>query len=166
MKISAMDIMGRALDALNQELLADGTRESLCEMMLLHGETMIVDYGLESCGGMGWIRLVSSNPTSTFPNPPATGTCAMDQAFTMEMGVIRPAPQPTTFQKRVTLPSADQQGAATSLALDDMAAMKRALKALESEMENFNLGSYTPMGPQDGTTGGTWSFIVGEELED
>lgn len=162
-----MAILGRALDALNQELEADGTRESLCEMMLLHGESLILDYGSESCGGMGWLRLVSANPTASFPNAAQAGSCVSDLAFTAEMGIIRPAPLPeTTFNKKLVLPSADQQAAATSLALDDMAAMRRALKALEAEMENFVLGAYTPIGPQDGTTGGTWSFTVGEELED
>lgn len=166
MKIPPMAILGRALDALNQELEADGTRESLCEVTVLHGETMILDYGAESCGGMGWVRLVSGNPTATFPNAPQAGTCAMDLAFAVEMGVIRPAPKIGTFQKRIILPTADEQAAATSLALDDMAAMHRALKAFASEMENFVLGSYTPIGPQEGTVGGSWSFTVGEELED
>lgn len=162
-----MAILGRALDALNQELEADGTRKSLCEVTVLHGETMILDYGAESCGGMGWVRLVSGNPTATFPQPAQAGTCAQDLAFAVEMGVIRPAPKiETAFNKRIILPSADEQAAATSLALDDMMAMRRALKEFASEMENFILGSYTPIGPQEGTVGGSWSFTVGEELED
>lgn len=161
-----MAIMGRALDALNEELLADGTREGLCEMALLHGDAVLLDYGMESCGGMGWVRLVSANPTTNFPQPAQAGSCTSDLAFPMEMGIIRPAPMPETFQKKVTLPSADAQGAATSLALDDMAAMRRALMVMQQDMEQFQLGTYSPMGPEGGTQGGLWTFTVGEELED
>lgn len=161
-----MQIMGIALDALNEELIADGSRKSLCEMALLHGDAVLLDYGAESCGGMGWVRLVSVGTTAQFPNPDVAGTCVSDLMFSMEMGVIRPAPMPETFSKRLVLPSADDQGAATSLALDDMLAMRRALKAVSKVLENFALGGYSPMGPEGAVVGGVWTFTAGEELED
>lgn len=152
------------LDALNEELTANGTRESLCEFALVHGDMVVVDYA--DCGGMGYVRLVTANPTSAFPNPATPGTCAHDLAFPMEVGIMRQAPGMGEGLRDPRIPDTDDHLAATSLALEDMMAMHRALRAVEREMDQFLLGTYSPVGPAGGALGGVWSFTVGNETED
>lgn len=162
MKASPALLMQIGIDALNEELTRRETREGLCMVGLLHGEQVIIDYGMESCGGMAYVRLVTAVTTATFPNAATAGTCASDLAYSMEMGIHRPA---VPFDGK-NLPDADEQSAGTVLALDDMLAMHAALREVEARAENFVLGAYTPAGPAGGVLGGTWSFTVGEELDD
>lgn len=162
--VSAMTMLSRALDSLNQELERAGTRKDLCELLLLHGDMVVIDYA--DCGGMGYVRLVTANPTEQFPTPAPAASCASSMAYSMEVGIVRTAPGMGRSGGKPTTPTADEQGAATSLALEDMEVMLRALKVIESEVYEFTLGSYTPMGPAGGGLGGFWSFTVGDELDD
>lgn len=163
-QVSPLTVMSMVLDSLNEELRKAGTRDSLCEVALVHGDMVVVDYA--DCGGMAYVRLVSANPTSTFPNPAAAGTCAHDLAFPMEVGIMRQAPGMGEGMREPVVPDADDHLKATSLALEDMEVMRRALRTVEREVEQFVLGSYTPIGPAGGALGGVWSFTAGNETED
>lgn len=161
---TALTLMAMAKEALEQELVKAGTRDGLCEMLLLHGDMVVIDYA--DCGGMGYVRLASANPSAAFPNPAPAGSCAHQQAFSMEMGIVRAAPGMEEGVRSPALPDAEDHLAATSLALEDMDVMRAALKVLEGQVFDFQLGTYTPVGPAGGALGGNWSFTVGEELDD
>lgn len=160
-----IETMGMILDALNEELDADGTREGMCSFTIHPGDTTIADYGTESCGGMSWLRLVGANTTANFPSSNVTvNNCAYEMAFSAEVGILRPGVLPdVNGVNEIDLPSDTERYDEAALQLKDMMAMKRALAAVGRDMDNFIIQAYTPIGPDGGIVGGTWSFVFGEE---
>lgn len=157
--------MGMVLDALLAELKADGTDADLCSKTIMPGDTTIADYGTESCGGMVWLRLVNANTTVSFPtNDVTVNNCTHLLAFNAEVGVLRPATLPESNEvNQFDLPTDEEQWDEADLQLKDLTAMHRALKAVGQEMDDFIIQAYTPIGPDGGVVGGTWSFVFGEE---
>lgn len=154
--------MGILLDSLNSELTADGTREDMCLVSVMPGSDVPLDYSLDDCGGMGWVRLVSAVPSVTFPAASTdSNNCNYTLAYEIEMGVFRRAPLPEGIGSSMTLPSADDHFESAQLAMKDLGAMHRALKSGGSHFEDYILGAFVPQGPQGGVVGGTWNAIIG-----
>lgn len=163
MKASQMLLI--LLDAFNEELIRDGSREELCALTIYPGNAIVIDYGAgEGCGGMGWVRLVSSAPTVRFPNADlSVDNCTYSLAHVVEIGLMRPAPLPGEFAGEISLPDDEEHRAASVRQIDDMELMHRALKEARNDIPLTVIGGYTPLGPEGGAVGGTWSITVGDD---
>lgn len=154
------------LASLVVELRKDDTLKGLCSITVFGGDSIPMDYGLESCGGMVWARLTSANPTLAFPAADTTvDSCTASLAYGVELGVIRPAPFVDEAAGRITLPTEEDQREAAILQNNDMLAMHRAYKAARDDIDLMVIGQYQPYGPQGDVMGGFWSATVGEDLD-
>jgi hypothetical protein len=158
-----MDINGM-MDVLLADLMEElGDTSNFCATTLYPGEQAPFDYG--ACGGVVWVRLVSANPSASFPTPVASiDVCSADLAFPLEVGVVRPAPMLTTRTGEAILPKDSENTDAAHKQNDDMKAMYRAIQRLRAYTELLLVGSYTPLGGSTAeVVGGTWSLTVGED---
>lgn len=154
--------MGVLLDALGEELTRDGSREDMCLVTVMPGADVPIDYALNDCAGMAWVRLVSANPTVAFPAGDLTAlNCGYTLAYNIEMGVLRTAPTATMFGSEIEIPTPEQQFEASDAQFKDLEAMHRALKASGPDFADFLLGAYAPSGPEGGAVGGTWTATLG-----
>lgn len=163
-----MTDIGKALASVLDEALTrlkvDGSDADLCSKTLMSGSDLILDYGLESCGGMLYVRLIGANTTASFPESDVTvNNCAYTLAYQCEVGLLRPAVMPEQAMKRLILPTNEQHFDQSMRQYGDMEKMLGALQAVGSGYEEFIIGSYAPFGPEGGVIGGIWSFTVGEE---
>jgi len=160
-------MLGILLDALNTALVADGTREDMCSCTIYPGDAVPMDYGLEECGGMAWVRLVSTGPTTAFPATSiSVDNCFYTLAYTVEMGIMRPAPVPEQFGSEVQLPDDTAHYDSSIRLMQDMRLMHSAIKDAKRDIPLLVLGTWTPQGPQGGTVGGMWTLTIGDEDED
>lgn len=156
--------MGVLLDALGEELTRDGSKEDMCLFTVMPGADVPIDYALEDCAGMAWVRLISAAPSIQFPNADITASnCAYSLAYPVEMGVLRTAPTMTQFGSEFELPTPEEHFEAASAQFKDIAAMHRALRSASGEFPDFILGSYAPSGPDGGAVGGIWTATIGLE---
>jgi hypothetical protein len=148
--------------AMYQQCLCDGLAEAglpaPCFCGVLPGGSVANDYGDE---GMAWVRLVTAAPSRQFPQQDDTWTpCAAPIAYTLEMGVLRCAP--VFADSRGNPPSLEAQFETVRLQMADMEAMKKAIACCNTPEEwDVALGPYSPVGPDGGRVGGTWTFSVG-----
>lgn len=162
MELSAKQMMDIVLAAAIVELRADGTDGNLCATAKYPGEAAPLDYA--ECGGMLWVRLVSSAPSTQFPSSDSTpNVCFAKLAHQLEVGLMRPSPIPEDAFGDFELPSDEDHSASTDRQMDDMEAIYRALTAAGESIGMVSIGNYTPVGPVGGTVGGTWSLAVGNE---
>lgn len=137
--------------------------QETCFLGVLHGQAAPWDYGLE--GLMVWVRLAGAYPSTTFPAPDNDLGCPKPLAFDVEVGALRCAPTPNEVTG--TLPGEAEQEEVAAEATSDMIALYRAIACcLDSHQHRFQdvaLGSYTPLGPLGGVTGGAWTFTISEE---
>jgi len=162
MALSAKQMMDIVLAACVVELRADGTDGNLCATAKYPGEAAPLDYA--ECGGMLWVRLVQTAPTTQFPGPETRpNVCAATLAFNLEVGLMRPAPIPENTLGDFELPTDQDHSEATDRQMDDMEAVYRGLVRASRDIEMVSIGSYTPTGPIGGTVGGLWTLTVGNE---
>lgn len=160
--MSAIGILAESLEALTDELRADGTDADLCARTVFGGSAVPLDFG--ECGGMAWVRLASAVPSASFPTPTTSvDNCAYSLALTVEMGVARPAPMGEQGINGYQPPTEDEEFESAQSQMLDMDAMHRALVALRRAHDLMVLGSYAPLGPEGGVVGGVWTFTIGEE---
>jgi hypothetical protein len=153
------------LEALVAELREADLLDSMCTVTAYPGNGVPVDYaGGDECGGMAWVRHVSSSPSVRFPSADLSlDNCHSTLAHIMEVGLIRPAPIPDSDGSNIELPDPmDHLNSALDLA-DDLTVMQKAIARAAKSIDFVILGSYTPVGPEGGTVGGTWSLTVGED---
>lgn len=127
--------------------------------VVVPGAEAAFDFG---CDALGWVRAASVYPTATFPNPEASplGSCVSSLAVSVEVGIMRCAPNPDTLPNgEVVLPTATDLSEAARLQLADMAAIRRAI--LRCPAADRVLSLYQPLGPQGGVVGGFWSATLG-----
>jgi hypothetical protein len=156
--------MGNILLANLVVALRDRGIEPTCSTALYHGDSVTLDYA--DCGGMAWVRLVTSGPSQNFPNvTQGVAACAMTLAHTFEIGVMRAAPLARALlaDSGIDLPDDEENSEAAELALKDMEAMWAAIQASTTDIELMAPGTYTPVGPVGGALGGTWSVTVGDD---
>lgn len=163
MRHTAKEMMDIVLANLVVQMRKAGT-EDLCATSLYPGEAAPLDYA--ECGGMLWVRLITSYETASFPAPNNDpGLCNQTTlAYQLEVAVMRPAPIPDDFTGGfVDLPDDAEHTASTHHQMDDMEAMHEALRKARKDIEQVAIGSYTPVGPVGGTVGGSWTLVVGNE---
>lgn len=155
-------IMDVLLDLVHKELQANDTAKNLCAVSLFPGDNIPMDYG--GCGGIVFVRLVTANPSASFPNADVTvDNCAYTLAFPLEVGILRPAPTIQTIAGKAYPPTDEMNTASAHLMTDDLKAMHRAIQKLRQEIDLVQLGQYTPQGPFGDLVGGTWNVTVGED---
>lgn len=115
----------------------------------------------QCCEGLGWVRVDSFFPSSTFPaqdeTPPAKGVGAW--AVVLEIGVFRCAPTPDEN----SIANGAQWEAVVEQVMDDAAAMRRALCCLEDELrgrQRILPGQWQPLDVQGGCAGGYMTVTV------
>jgi hypothetical protein len=164
--MSLRDMLAVVLQELSAGLDEAGMLDSMCALTVFPGNAVPVDYiGSDgSCGAMGWVRHVSSAPTVRFPAADVSiDNCTYTLAHLLEVGIIRPSPIPESDGQTVELPDdLAHLGAALELA-DDMILMKNAIARAAKSIDFVILGSYTPIGPEGGAVGGSWSLTVGDD---
>lgn len=160
--------MVKLAGCLATEFIASGLGQP-CFCGLFPGEEAPWDYCDGNCGktraGQIWVRLVSAFPTQPFPVIDPLGTCASAMGFDLEVGAIRAAPMITGTAAKPILPTVDAQLESTRIQLAEMAAIRRAIKCCMAENEDggeisYALGSYSPVGPDGGCVGGSWTVTV------
>jgi hypothetical protein len=134
--------------------LEEAQLPDLCFCGVLPGADVPADYVSEDAG-MAWVRLMNVYPSTIFPSTDTSlKSCVVPLAAQVEIGVLRCSPSPDDAG---TPPSAAAMWEATRLQMADMAAMYRAVRCCYAKGKAMVLGQYTPIGPQGGVVGGTWS---------
>lgn len=127
------------------------------------GEEVAFDYVEDDSCGQAWVRLSTAVPSSSFPTQnesPMMNWVGVATEF--EVGIVRCIPvedaRPLTVEEYLS---------ATSDQLADMAAMRRAickylmgLAQLPKGKREWILGAYSPLGPEGGGFGGSWTVAV------
>lgn len=161
-----MSAIGAALEILLNMVMTEfqkpGQTAGFCSVSLMPGSDVPYDYGQESCGGSLWVRLMTSNPSVSFPaNDVTVSNCVSTLAYQVEVGVMRPAPLAEVIGQEVELPTETENGDAALQQLDDMESMYAAIIAFADEVELLTPGFYTPIGPEGGVVGGKWTLAIG-----
>jgi hypothetical protein len=146
------------------ELRNDNVLDDVCTASLYPGESVPIDYA--ECGGMAWVRLVSANPSASFPSQDTSlNNCASTLAYAVEMGVLRKAPiAESILDSQIELPSEEENSQTAREQADDVERMYRAIQNAARDIDLVVAGSYAPAGPDGGVVGGTWSLTVGADL--
>lgn len=144
-----------------QNLIIEIGDEEMCAKSLMPGASILGEY-VSDCGAMAWVRLMSANFTQEFPAPTArANACAESLAIPVEVGIIRTAPMIKETARKLILPTSEEQAAAADKQYDDLEAIRRMLARSSRQVEDFVAGQYTPMGPETGVVGGSWTFTFG-----
>lgn len=147
-----------------QELRDAGGPEP-CFCGVLAGEQVAWDYCQPCEGdmcGMAWVRIASIVPLSATTSNDGTillNRCAPALAAIFEIGVLRCAP---TVGPEGQLPDMAEQLAAAHLQASDMAAAGRAAACCFTDGRMVAVNQWTPLGPDGGCVGGSWTVTVGE----
>lgn len=158
-----MSQLGEVMDALLTNLIQEVGDDTMCSKSLMPGDSVLAEYvGLENCGGMLWVRYTTAGPSVSFPAQGLTvDNCAYTLAVPIEIGILRPAPQATQpIGRSVALPTDEEHNRATHQQIDDMMTIRRAIQKSAQGIDESVLGSYQPIGPQEGVVGGYWMFTV------
>lgn len=160
------DMLAVLLEELSAGLEEADMLEGMCAVTAYPGNAVPIDYvgSDDGCGGMAWVRHVTSYPTVRFPAADTSlENCHSTLAHSIEVGIMRPAPIPESDGATVDLPG-DLEHLNSSLDLaDDMLLMRDAIVRAAQTIDFVILGSYTPVGPEGGAVGGTWSVTVGDD---
>lgn len=154
-------MLAALLESLTREIRAAGKEEDYCSLTVQPGNAVVFDFGPESgCGGMGWVRLVSANPTVSFPAADTgVNNCAYSLAYTVEMGLLGPAPVLTDRLNNFVLPDDVELFEAAARQSAELELMYRAIRS--AGIPQLVLGDYAPQGPDGGVMGGLWTMQVG-----
>ena len=159
MMMSLKQILAELLESLTAQIRAKGMEDQYCSITIQPGNAVVFDFG-DDCSGMAWVRLISSNPTSAFPTPAATmNNCALTLAYTVEVGMIGPAPVIEDRLGNFVLPEDTEQFEASMRQADELQMMYDAIRS--ANIPEKVVGDYTPQGPDGGVLGGTWTVMVG-----
>jgi hypothetical protein len=166
----AAPVLSRVLDVahdLFDELAAgDDTVIPPCAVMVVSGAAAALDRGLSEeggCCGQLWTRLVSTYPSTAFPEADATPHAEeLSWAVTVELGLARPAPIIREVDGQAVLPSDDEELDAASVSVVDAAILREALLNRYADADDVPvvLGAWTPFGPDGGVVGGTLTATV------
>lgn len=157
--------MAALIEALAAEIRAAGKQDDYCSVTLYPGDGVPVDFGPESgCGGTAWVRLITANPTVSFPSADLSiNNCAYSLAYPVEIGMAGPAPVMEDRLGNFVLPADTEQFDATMRMIDEMELMYRAIRA--ADIPQKLLGSWTPSGPAGGVLQSTWTLTIGGDDE-
>lgn len=146
-----------ALMALHDCLCAELEKSGLdlgCECLLVHGA--VENIAPPAVGkGIAWVGLSSIFPSKSFPSPDTSTTnCPAPLAAIITVGVLR------CYAVKAAGESPQEMLLYMDKQMADMAAMRRAIVCCNGDFEDIVLGQYTPLGPQGGVYGGTWSLSI------
>lgn len=119
------------------------------------------------CAGMGWVRLDTNVPSSTFPTVDQRGGhCATPEAFTLEVGIARKqeAGKASAISGFVP-PTANQQVQSTRLQTADMRAIKLAIQCCLADPKSdddisYILNGYQTISLPGDSGGGFWRVTI------
>lgn len=136
--------------------------EGFCFIGIMHGQVAPADYGAD---GMAWVRLMGSYSSTDFPSPDNGLGCVAPLATDLEVGVLRCAPSPNKMSR--TMPTVSEQEESARVATADMMAMRRAINCCfgkngQVRFRDVAMGSYSPVGPMGGVSGGQWTLTVSD----
>lgn len=154
-------MLAALIESLSQQLRLAEEFENYCSVTIYPGDAVPVDFGPESgCGGTAWVRLVTANPTVSFPAADmGINNCAYSLAYIVEMGMAGPAPVMEDRLGNFILPEDTEQFDASMRMVDEMEMMYRAIRG--AGIPQMILGSWTPAGPAGGVMQSTWSMTIG-----
>lgn len=159
-----MSLLTDVMDKLLANVIAELGGDDMCVKALLPGDSVLAEYvGLENCGGMLWVRMVTAGPSATFPQIGIRpGNCAYELAVPLEVGVLRPAPPvEVALNREPILPTSEAWSESARGVIADMEGMRRAIqKTADWFDEDSVLGSFQPVGPSEGVIGGSWQWTV------
>ena len=125
----------------------------MCWCGIYPGAQVSLEY-CEECSdglcGMGWVRLVTANPSTSFPIPEVQPNCRAEVAWMIEVGAVRCIPSPEDG----AIPPAEDMAMYAADQMQDAHALYRALLCCEAP--SMLVQSWTPIGPDGGCLGGTW----------
>lgn len=156
-----MNTVEADLLALLECLAAQMGQEGLpdpCFLGMLPGEAVPLNY-CDNCGdGMAWVRLVAIGaPTDADPQA-AGSTCYNPLAATVEVGIIRGI---VVIHEDGSPATPDEQMTAFREQMAGMRAMHRTLTCCDLPSgESIGELNYTPMGPEGGCVGGTFTGTI------
>jgi len=141
-------------DCLCEEIEKSGL-PSVCYCEVMPGSIPVFDY---SDDGMAWVRLGQAFPSTIFPQQSLDlrSSCTTGLAYEVEVGIVR---CPPGLDHHGRPPTAEDEFEATRIQLADMAAMRRAIQCCFKGKDAV-LGAYTPIGPDEGALGGTWTVSI------
>ena len=156
-------MVGRLAGHFEDVLTEAGQRKKLDALTVYPGVGVVPDYGFQSeeGGGMGWVRLVSVNPTITYPNADVrVKHCGRYEfAYIIEVGLLRPAPMiQDNDVNELVIPTDEENFDASMQLFDDIHYMHEAIVRLQGDYSDVIPGSWTPIGPEGGLVGGTWTL--------
>lgn len=155
------EMMAALLESLTAEIRAAGKEEDYCAITVYPGTAVPVDFGPESgCRGTAWVRLVSANPTVSFPAADnRVNNCGYSLAYTVEMGMVGPAPVMTDRLGNFIAPTDVEQFEASLRMFGELEMMHAAIRG--AGIDQLVLGDWTPQGPEGGIMGGLWTMVIG-----
>jgi hypothetical protein len=116
----------------------------------------------ECCEGLGWVRNVTTFPSTNFPDPDAESTACgpLAWAVVLEVGIARCAPVPDGNE----IPTADEWNAVTAAVMADMAAIRRAIRVFKTladyEDSPWLVGAWLPLTTEGGCVGGAMQVTI------
>lgn len=157
--MTPQEILAELLECLTAQIKAKGLEDQYCSITVQPGNAVVFDFG-EDCAGTAWVRLVSANPTAAFPTPDVSvNNCAYTLAFTVEVGMIGPAPQLDEAMGEYIVPGDVEMFEASMRQLAEMQMIYDAIRS--ADIPEKIVGDYAPQGPEGGVLGGTWTVTVG-----
>lgn len=130
----------------------------LCGWGVIAGDQPSLDF----CGGCDggkcgqwWIAVQGIFPFTRFPDPDEAANCATELAITVQVGIVRCFPVPEDG----SAPTHEQHAEAFAEQMADALALHAAAVCCPSGHE-VAVGSWSPIGPDGGCLGGTWSLRV------
>lgn len=148
-----MPALAKLRDCLCNELDKSGLSAD-CDCVLIHG--LGTNVAPPAPGkGFAWVGVTGAFASKDFPNPDVSrSVCATPLAASFVMGVVR------CFQVNPRGESGEDMLRWLDKQMADMQAMRRAI--LCCGVEDVSLGTYTPIGPEGGAFGGSWTGTVGQ----
>lgn len=166
----AAPVLARVRDVtieLYDELHAgDDTVQPPCAAYAVSGAAAAIDRGIDAesgCCGQLWVRIVSSVPSRSFPEPDAgPHTDELAWAVTLEVGIARPAPVVREVDGQAVLPPVEEEEESASVLAIDAAILREALLNRYADAEDVGivLGAWTPFGPDGGVVGGVITATI------
>jgi hypothetical protein len=145
-----LHVIGAALCAELEVAESESGITKPCLCTVLPGANVAYDYCEE--GGMAWSRLFAITPVEVVNG----NQCVIEYDVTVEVGVLRCAPG---LGPDGELPTEPEQLAASMQQMFDMGVMHKALTCtpVAAYYSLAQMGPYTPIGPDGGCVGGTWT---------
>lgn len=110
----------------------------------------------EACGE-AWVRITGAYPSTVVGQPNFNlDNCGASMGVDIEIGVLRCLEVPEGGEA----PTPEQFLEAANVQIKDMIAIRDAVLCCE-HFPSYILGAWTPIGPDGGLVGGSWTISVG-----